>query len=70
MRHKHLCKSCGVVWEHDQRDFDSSEEFAKAHDCPNCAVHETWKYWGDKAPDYCHKKGIGNIYCVRVNNAV
>jgi len=65
MRHKHLCPKCKIVWEHDANDFESSQEFHDAHNCPDCGERETWKYWGSKAPDYEHKKGVGLVYCSR-----
>lgn len=44
--HKHKCKTCGYVWQHD----DSCVNDKKAHTCIKCGDMRWLHYKGDEFP--------------------
>lgn len=41
--HRHKCKNCNYIWEHDGSFFCS-------HECPNCGKEDYVKYFGAEPP--------------------
>lgn len=56
--HAHLCDSCGTCWRHTSDlayDPDiTHEDYAKAHECPNCGIEQRRKH-------FAHKPDVGYI---------
>jgi len=44
--HRHKCKKCKFVWEHQNSCMGDST----AHECPNCGKKRWTKYFGKKPP--------------------
>jgi len=46
--HKHKCKKCGYIWQHENScgGPDTDKRAVKAHTCVKCGEEQWWKYDG------------------------
>ncbi len=47
--HKHRCKKCDTVWEHE---IPQCSNHIRAHRCPSCGKFESARYFGLKKPEF------------------
>lgn len=65
MVHKHKCKSCKTIWEHERDGSVSEEEYNRRHNCPQCGKNQRGVYFANSSEYKAHYEAMAEEDPVR-----